>query len=586
VKATGGSAGVARRLQRSSRGAVALVSTLTAVALMGCGAQYRPVVSAISPVGPAPQPTKYAVALSNPSGIPLQDGVTGYNITANVVTVFVAAPNPFLPGQTVTLSGFPTSTFLNGQTLTLLTAGFSTTQFQANFAHANVATTTEGGTVSLPGMVQPGLLTFVDVSGDTILSTPSVLSFPAPTTAGTTTVAPAPTFVNPLQFSLTPNGSEGFIVNNSGNFESFFTNNPTALLTQNITPQALSANSVPNGVQAFNLPNTGQTLFISQPNLSTISELQGEGSTASLLQNLSVVNPVYVVGVDNAPRVYAIDAGNGVTNGQVFPIEDNPVSLLTPIPVGVNPVYGVVTADTNRAFILNKGSGTVTVLNVPSNALDATTPTIALPNIVSGGVTTAANPVWADLSPATYAELIVLNQGDGVHQGSLTIISIPLCSPNSPVNNPNCNAANPIDAVGFGTIVKTVNVGVNPVMVSVLQDGSRAYVVNSGILPGANATIPAGVEGSVSVVNLLAGTVTATIPAISTPAGTATVTSSPSFVYGHPNTVAAVTGTPTGKVYVTSSDNKFMTVIETDDDAVDTHISLQGLGIRVLSTTK
>jgi hypothetical protein len=554
--------------------------------LAGCGAQYRPVVSAISPVGPASQPAKYAIAVSNPSSIPLQDAATGYSITGNVLTVFVTAPNPFLPGQALTLSGFPTSTFLNGQSVTVLTAGFGTTQFQATVTNANVAATNEAGIVSLPGAVLPGLLTFVDVSGDTILSTPSILPFPAPTSAGSATVAPTPSYVNPLKFSLTFNGTQGFVVNNTGNFESFFTSNPTTLLTQDITPQALSVNAVPVAVQGFNLPSTGQTLFISQPNVSTISELEASGSSASLLQNLSVANPVYVVGVDSAARVYAIDAGNGVATGQVYPIENTPVSLLTPIPVGVNPVYGVMTADGNRAFVLNKGSGTVTVLNVPSNALDATTPTITLPTITSGTTTSNPNPVWADLAPSADAELVVLNQGDGVHQGSLTIISIPLCSINSPTNNPNCNAANPIDAAGFGAIVKTVNVGINPSMVSVLQDGTRAYVVNSGILPGVNATYPAGIEGSVSVVNLLAGTVTATIAAISTPSATTTVTSSPALVYGHPNTVAAVTGSPTGKVYVTSTDNKYMTVIETDTDSVDTHISLQGLGIRVLSNVK
>ncbi len=37
------------------------------LALLGCGQQYRPVVSAINPVGPAGQPTKYAIAISNPS---------------------------------------------------------------------------------------------------------------------------------------------------------------------------------------------------------------------------------------------------------------------------------------------------------------------------------------------------------------------------------------------------------------------------------------------------------------------------------------------------------------------------------------
>ncbi len=42
-------------------GAIALASVL------GCGNNYRPVVSAINPVGPAGQPPKYAIAVSSPS---------------------------------------------------------------------------------------------------------------------------------------------------------------------------------------------------------------------------------------------------------------------------------------------------------------------------------------------------------------------------------------------------------------------------------------------------------------------------------------------------------------------------------------
>ena len=61
-----------RRSIRSATQSVRSVSTLVlgAVALasvLGCGNTYRPVVSAINPVGPAGQPTKYAIAVSSPS---------------------------------------------------------------------------------------------------------------------------------------------------------------------------------------------------------------------------------------------------------------------------------------------------------------------------------------------------------------------------------------------------------------------------------------------------------------------------------------------------------------------------------------
>jgi len=521
--------------------------------LAGCGQQYRPVVAAISPVGPAGQPTKYAVAVANPNGVTQVDTITAYSITGNVLTVTVTAPNPFTAGATVTLTGFPTSTFLNGQTVTVLAAGLSTTQFEANFTHANVAATTEPAAAAVTGTT-PGLLTFVDFSGDTVLSTPSILT-------------------NPSYFAITDSGVEGFVINAAGSLNDFGMSNPEGLLTANVAQNTLPIASGPVTMTAVTPSSGSQTLFVPETATSKIAILNS--STASLLEEVSVAaNPVYVVGYDGAARVYAISQGSvsGAT-GQIAALEalgSGSFAVSATLPVGIKPVYGIMTTDGHRAYILNQGDGTVSVVNVVNNALDSTTPTIAIPNITYNGGSTAPKPVWADLV-TVYNELAVLNQGDGVHPGTLTLINIPLCSASSQVTNPNCNSTNPADATGFGQIVGTVTVGVNPVMVSVLHDGSAAYVANAG-----NAA--AGISGSVSVVSLVSGTVIATIPASSSP--TAPVTD----VYGHPSSIAATTGTPTGKVYVTSPDSSQLSIIYTDTNTGATHITLQGLGVRVIVT--
>jgi hypothetical protein len=449
-----------------------------AVLMAGCGQQYRPVVSAINPVGPAGQPTKYAVAVASPSA------------------------------------------------------------------------------------TLPGLVTFVDFSGDTVLSTPSILA-------------------NPSYFALTNGGTEGFVINRSGVLNDFGTSNPTALLTSNITQTTLPAASGPITLSAVTPLNGAGTLFVPETTTSKIAVLSSGSS--SLLEEISVgANPIYVVGADGAPRIYAISQNNG-GNGQIAALEAisaSSFSVSSTIPVGVKPVYGVMTSDDKRAFILNQGSGTVSVINVINNAADSTTPTITLPNIAYTGGTSAPNPVWADLSPTT-DQLVVLNQGDGTHPGSLSIISIPLCSSTTQLSNPLCNAANPVDGNGFGQITSTANVGINPQMVSVLKDGSAAYVANKLDSTG----ICAAGEGSVSVVSLVSGVVTATICGISTSAGTIGANTSPTLVYGHPTTISATTGTPTGKVYVTSPDNQYMSIIYTDTNSVQAHVNMQGLGVRVLVTS-
>ena len=445
--------------------AVAAVS-IGAVFTAGCGNTYRPVVSAINPVGPAGQPTKFAIAVSSP------------------------APNA------------------------------------------------------------PGLVTIVDFSGDTILSTPSILP-------------------NPTYFMLGNGGSSAYVINAAGALDSFAVSNPVGLMTSNVGQTTLVAGATPVSISTVAGTGAGTIIFIPQTGRTSVAALSSTGP--SLLQEISVgANPNYVVGVDRAPRSYALSSGTGTAPGQAAAIETTSTlpSISNTLTVGVNPVYGVMSADATRAYIVNKGSGNVSVINVQTNALDLTTPTIPATG------TLGLNPVWAEIVP-TLTEIVIVNAGNGTTPGSLSVISIPLCNAVTPVTNPNCNPANPTDAVGFGTVVATVPVGVNPVMVSVLRDGSRAYVINAG-------NVAAGIEGSVSVVNLQTNTVTATIAGTSSLASTATENSSPTLIYGHPNSVSATLASPTGKVYITSGDNKYMTVVRTDTDAVQTHISLQGLGLRVL----
>jgi YVTN family beta-propeller protein len=268
------------------------------------------------------------------------------------------------------------------------------------------------------------------------------------------------------------------------------------------------------------------------------------------------------VGISNAPRAYAIAQATGGGPGEVLAIEAAANTISTTLPVGRGPVYGVMTGDGKRAFILNQTDGTVSVVNSQNNALDTPISTIPV----------GTRPVWADLAPGLN-ELAVLNEGNGTTTpGSLTMVTIPLCSAASLPTNPNCNPANPIDASTFGQVIATVPVGINPIMVSVLADNSRAYVINAGnpALPcSANGVAVAGVSTTctVSVVNLTSNTVTATIP-----------------INGHPVYVATANSTPAGKVYVVCKDSQVMTVIKTDTDSLYTTVPLQGFGVSVRMT--
>lgn len=431
-----------------------LLLPLATLAFAGCGNTYRPVVSSINPVGPAGQPTKYAVAVSS-----------------------------------------------NGPT-------------------AN------------------GLVTIIDVSGDTVLDT---------TALG----------VNPQYFVLDTGGGTGYTLNGDGTVNSFGVS--TSLIASAVNQTTLLPGSNPTSITP-----QGNYLYIAQSGRNSIAQL-ASGLPPAIRQELPTgAGTVYTVVAPNAPRAYVLVQGaTPAAIGRAAAIDTSLNTLTASIPVGNNPVYGVMTADGRRAFVLNKGSNTVSVINSQTNALDTFSSATA-PGTIPVGVA----PVWADFAP-TLAELLVANAGNGTTPGSVTIINVPLCNSSTLAANPNCDTANPVDAVGFGAVIANIPVGINPVMIAVLQDGTQAYVANAG-----NATTP----GSVSVINLNTNTVIATIPAANS------IIQNDAVIHGHPSWIAATTGTPTGKVYVTATDSNDISIIRTDLDIIQTHVSLQGNGVAVRMT--
>ena len=403
--------------------------------LPGCGNNYRPVVSAINPVGPSSQPTVYATALSDPG---------------------------------------------NGQN---------------------------------------GLITVVDVFGDTIIANAAV--------------APLPTYL-----AVDPQG-EAYVLHNNSSLVDSFTSAP-GLMTSTVRQSSLTTGAAPTQI---NPTSGGSPIFITEPALSRVAVLTG-GAPPTFRQELPVpANPVYTVGLSTSPRVYTLSQGAvpGTSVGSATAIENgatNPISAT--IPVGISPVYGVITNDSRRAFVINsKGNGgtngTVSVINVQNNALDTT-------------FNVGPNPVWADLAPAVN-ELAVLNGGNGTTAGSLSVINVALCSQLALSDNSACDTNNPTDSVYFGNVLATVPVGIAPVQVAVLADRSKAYVANSG-------------DGTVTVVDMVSMVAIKTIT-----------------VGGKLNWIGAVAGSPTGKVLVTASDTQTLTLIRTDTDAVTATLALQGKGI-------
>jgi hypothetical protein len=249
--------------------------------------------------------------------------------------------------------------------------------------------------------------------------------------------------------------------------------------------------------------------------------------------------PVNLVGNYNTQRIYAIAQGpNGSScpsssagAGSVTAIETATNTISAVLPTGACPIYGIMTQANNRTFILNEGDGTVTVVDSQRNQIDALHGTIQLP--------AGSQPVWADIY-TTGAILAVASAKTNI----LTLINISVDSFGN-------------DSPSFGQIIANVPVGNDPSSVAVLQEAygtPRAYVANYA-------------DQTVSDVSLISNQVLSTIP-----------------VAGHPISIAATTGTPTGKVYAVSPDTNVMTIINTQNDAISNSLPLVGNGIQVRVT--
>ncbi len=452
-----------------------IAATVTGVVLLaaGCGNQYRPVVTPIYPTGPAGQPTAYITLFSQPGFTP---DTSGTNACSGVT--------------------------------------YST----------------------------PSIISLVDFSGDSI-------------------VGQAQGGNGPLTFSLDSTGSQIYAPNCDGTLinapaEPGSSLGTTGLLTKNVETSTLLPGSIPT-----NTLLSTSSLYVAEAGLHgptclvTNCVAQMTGSPEALKQEIPVApSLINFAGYTSAERVYAISQGNSSSSGSLTwgscatpssvtvtgeadAIETSTNTISARLPLGVCPVYGFMTPDTFRTFIMNRGSGTITVINSQLNAIDTQfnpTGTISLG--------TGAGPVYADYY--RNGQLLVTANYDS---NTISIIDVSLDTYGN-------------DSTTFGTVLATVPVGEHPVEVAVLQDGSRVYVANQGDIPTSTS---AGSAGSVTVVSLTNYSVETTIQLPSNP-------------ITNPHAIAAIYNYPNGKVYVASQNSPYLTVISTDTDTITATPEMQG----------
>ena len=394
----------------------------------------------------------------------------------------------------------------------------------------------------------PGVVTVLDATGDTV----SALA-----TLGN----------GPLTFALDGAGANAYAENCDGTISSMDISG--SLMTKDVATSSLLPGAAPINA----LVTTGGQYVVEQGH----NAVAAMGSNPPTLKvEITDVAPslINLTGNSTSTRIYAISQGNSnggnlawgscgspssvSVDGEADGIETASNSISSRIPLGVCPVYGVISADNNRVFILNRGSGTITVINAQTNQLDTTNASSYLNgdatiNLCNGATPCNAGPVDADFYPP--GNLLVVTNYDN---DTVSVIDTSL----DVYGN---------DSATFGKVLATIPVGHEPAGVSVLQDGSRAYVANEG-------------DGTVTVVSLTSFQPLTTIQL--TPVQNPADPNNPNdTVLPQPRVVTSNYNYPYGNVFVGAQNSQYVTVIRTDTDVVSARILVQGEVVD-LRTTK
>jgi DNA-binding beta-propeller fold protein YncE len=410
--------------------------------------------------------------------------------------------------------------------------------------------------------------------------------------SGDSVMATAPIGPGPATFTVNSGGSEAWTLNVDGTLSNVPISSPTNLQAKNVffttlnpIPAAGATTTDPAGLDPVAGLFSGPAgLYALDVNLNEVDVLSGAGVSAFNRDVPVDPTPVTAVGSSSATRFYSIsqnipylipttldgktvdgavacniDAHSVGVDGIADGIETATYTISSHIPLGVCPVYAVATPDTRRVYVLNRGSDTISVINSQNDAIDSCVcppagcenqngsfytchPSLplslkaGLAQDAKGDVPQTAGPVYAEYNSIT--QQLVVSNFDG---NTINIIDVSLDEYGN-------------DSATFGTTY-TVPVGKNPASVTVLADGSRAYVANQ-------------TDGTVSIVYLTSHTLETTLP-----------------VTGNPRTVVSVQNSNYGKVYVDSPNSPYVTIIRTDEDIIDTTVLVQGNAIDLRTNT-
>lgn len=226
-------------------------------------------------------------------------------------------------------------------------------------------------------------------------------------------------------------------------------------------------------------------------------QARGFGFTASFVAGASIPvgdTPQGIALTPSGARAYVANRGSNTVS-----VIDTATNTVTDtIPTGVGPTYVSTSPDGLRIYVTINVDGLLSVIDTATNAIIAD---IAVPGASVAVVTPDSTRVYVSGQPTNTVSVIdaITNTVTGTIPVGDSPIGLAL-TPDGTRAYVACIASNTVDVIDTATnaVIDTVAVGVTPILLSVAPDGAHVYVTNVG-------------NSTVSVIDTATDTVTATI---------------------------------------------------------------------------
>lgn len=281
----------------------------------------------------------------------------------------------------------------------------------------------------------------IDVSGDTVVGIVNVGN-------------------NPVFLGKVP--SRAFVIDGDNTVTSYIALLPLTSTINTVTMPPGSTGVVAGGTSSggnFYTADMGS----GDSNLVSASVLAVTQTLAIPPVGLVAAKPVAIAGNSANSKMYVVS--QGTNNVTVVSTTDNTISP-NPIPVGVNPIWGVMSADGVDVFVVNQGDGTAT--NPGSVSVIDTTLDIVIATINVGNTPATSQPNFAYFD-TNRERLYVTNTGEN----TVSVIKA--------------------DGINLGVtpqvlpvLITNVAVSGTPVSVAALNDGSKVYAALGNCPAGTN----------------------------------------------------------------------------------------------------